>query len=162
MAFLVPAVAVAGAVLSAVGAVQRGRAEQAAFQSQAQAHELQAQIKEQEAARQAQITAAEEEDFRQQVRRARASQRARTAGAGVDLTGTPALVAEDLAAEAELQALRIRHGGLTEAERLKQEAALERFGAGTATRAGKTARTAGNIRAASLLTSGLANVNFGG
>ena len=69
--------------------------------------------------------------------------------AGVEMgTGSPLLAFGDFAAEAELQALRIRQGGETTATRLEQQAALARRG-------GRAAQKRGRYRAGASLLTGL-------
>ena len=137
-----------GTALQAIGAVQKGQAEQ----SQAN---FQAQILQQQADRDRQVAAAKEEDFRAKQSRLLARRRAVLGASGVEpASGSPLLVSEDFAGEVELQALRIREGGNISATRLEQQAALQRF-------QGRAARTAGFTRGGSLLITG-AGKNFGG
>lgn len=132
---------IAGAAVSAVGAVQQGQAQQA------QAN-LQAEIAGQQAAQARQQAAAREEDFRRNQSRVLAARRAALGASGVDpQAGSPLLVAEDFASEAELQAFRIRAGGEVTATRAEQQANLLRFQGDAAARAGFT-------RGGALLVSG--------
>lgn len=62
-------------------------------------------------------------------------------------SGSPLLVSEDFAGEAELQALRIRTGGEVTATRAEQQATLQRF-------QGRAAQRSGFIRGGALLISG--------
>lgn len=96
----------------------------------------------------------EEADFRRRQEALKGQQTALLGGAGVTRSGTPLLVAEDIAAEAELQALRIRHGGAINAGRLRQEAALEES-------RGQAASFGTLARGGASLISGLGEVNFG-
>lgn len=132
---------VASAVVSAGGAALQARAalKQAEFQST---------VQRQQAERERQIAAAQEEDFRRRQSRLMAARRAAGGASGVQTgTGSPLLASEDFAAETELQALRIRAGGETQATRLEQQAALTRS-------RGRSARTAGLIGAGTSLLSG--------
>jgi hypothetical protein len=138
---------IAGAVFSAVGAIQSGKSEQTARNAQAQ-------VLGQQATRETRIAAQEEDDLRRRVRRLQGTSLARQGASGITGSGSPGLVAEDLAAEAELQALRIRSGGATSSTRLRQEAALERFG-------GRAAKRQGLVRAGAGLLGGLSRVDFG-
>lgn len=119
-----------GAAASLGGTVLQSRAasKQAEFQSA---------VQRQQADRERQIAAAQEEDFRRQQSRLLASSRAARGASGVQSgTGSPLLVAEDFAAETELQALRLRAGGDTQATRLEQQAALTRQGGRSRARSG--------------------------
>lgn len=139
--------AIASAVIGAVSSIQQGKA-------QKRAADAQATVLEQQSTRDRQIAASEEEDFRRRVRRLRASNRAATGASGVTTSGTPALLDEDLVAEAELQSLRIRSSGEATATRREQEAGFERFG-------GRVAKSSGLARAGATVLSGLGRVDFG-
>lgn len=141
VATLAKAATVAGAAISAVGAVQQGRAAntQAKFQSE---------VLQQQAQRDREKAAADETAFRRNQSRVLASRRAALGASGVDqATGSPLLVSEDFASEVELQARRIRSGGELQATRAEQQAGLQRF-------AGKAAQRGGFVRGGSLLISG--------
>ena len=120
---------------------------------------LQAQVTEEQAARELEIAKAEEEDFRRSQSRIFAAKRAAMGASGVRLdTGSPVLAAGDFAAETELQASRIRAGGQTVASRLQQQADLIRMTGKTESSllssAGKNAQLRGFFRAGSSLLSG--------
>lgn len=109
---------------------------------------FQAAVGVQQAGRQRLISAAEEEDFRRRQSAALAQFRAAGGAAGIEAgTGTALITAKDFAAETELQALRIRAGGETQATRLEQQAELTLAG-------GKAAEQRGFFRAGSSLLSG--------
>ena len=129
--------------LSAIGNISQGQTARA--QS-----EFQAKVGEQQASRERQVAAGEEEDFRRKQSRILAERRAAMGKSGVELgTGTPLLAASDFAAEAELNALRIRAGGETQAIRREQQAELTR-------RAGRSAQQRGYLRGGASLLSGYA------
>ncbi len=140
MAFSATTLLIAGAGLSAFSAISQGQA----ASSEAK---FRASVSQQQAAREREVAAAEERDFRRRQSQAFAQGIADLGGSGIDIqTGTPLLTSEDFAAETELQALRIRSGGETRALRAEQEAQLLR-------RAGRAAKRRGFLRAgASLLT----------
>lgn len=131
----------AGTAMSAIGAIQQGNA------AKAQAS-LQSGVLQQQAAGERRQAAADERDFRANQSRVLAARRAAMGASGVSqVSGSPLLVAEDFASEAELQALRIRGGGEIRATRAEQQAQLQRF-------QGRQAQTAGFLRSGSLLLSG--------
>lgn len=133
---------VAGAAVSAVGAVRQGQAakHQASYS---------AAVQEQQAAHERNVAAAKERDFRREQSTLQARRRAVLGTTGVETsTGSPLLQAEDFAAEIELQARRIRAGGEVSATRLEQQAELERA-------AGKSAAVAGYISAGGSLLRGI-------
>ncbi len=113
--------AAAAAVVSAAGAIQSGQAAQRQANMQAEALNQQAQ-------REQQIAASNEEDYRRQQSRLMASRRAMMGANGVMTgTGSPLLVTEDMAGEIELQALRIRNGGDANVLARQTEASLQRM-----------------------------------
>lgn len=137
-------IAIAAAVLGAASSVQQGQAakKQAKFT---------AATMQQQAERERQIAASNERDFRRQQSRQMAIRRATLGASGVDSSaGSPLLATEDFAAETELQALKIKAGGETNATRLEQSAQLQRM-------KGKAASTGGYLRAGSLLVGGAAD-----
>jgi len=143
MPWAVPAATAIGTTLQVVGTLSAAKA----AKDQAEFNARQQQM---EAARRRQIAALEASDFRKRQGRLLARQRALLGAAGVDPgSGTPLLVAEDTAGEIELNALRIRAGGESEATRLDNAAALSRA-------EGRAAQTAGYLRAGSLLFQGAA------
>lgn len=130
----------AGAVLGAIGSIAAG-------QAQADAAEFNAEVAQQQAARERQIAEREAADFQRQQSRVLASSRARRAGSGITAQGSPLLVDEATAAEVELGVQNILVGGATRASRLEQQAALDQSRA-------RSARTGGFLGAGSTLLSG--------
>ena len=135
---------VVGALVSGVGAIRQGSAQQASLN-------FQAAVQRQQADRERQAAEGREEDFRRLTSGQMARRRAVLGASGVRPgAGSPLLVSEDFAAEAELQALRIRSGGALRATRLEQSAQLNVF-------QGTRAREAGFSRGGSLLLSGFSS-----
>ncbi len=114
-----------GLALQAIGTISAARAQRR--QGETEAAFLRAH-----AARQREAAGVEAGEFRRKARRIAGTQRARVGAAGVAAEGTPLLLFEDLAAEAELQAQRILTAGLGEAATLEAEAGLARSGARSA------------------------------
>lgn len=134
-----------GTVASVVGAVTQGQAGKSDARSQAI-------VLQQQADRDREKAAADEEDFRRNQSRVLAARRAAMGASGVEQgAGSPLLVSEDFARETELNALRIRSGGELRATRAEQQAQLQR-------RKGKAAGRAGFIRGGALLLSGAGKV----
>lgn len=132
--------------ISAAGALKEGQAAKASA-------DFQARINDQQAEREKLIAASEESDFRREQSRNFAERRAAMGKGGVSIgEGSPLLAADDFAAEAELNAQRIRSGGDVRSTRLRQEAELARM-------AGKSAQQRGVMRAGSSLLSGFAKFN---
>lgn len=141
-AFSTVAMLIAGG-LGAAGSIGQGRS------AKAQA-DFQARVNDQQALREKQVSAEEEKDFRRVQSSNFAERRAAMGASGIDLSsGSPLLASEEFAAEAELQARRIRAGGEVKSLRSEQEAGLLRM-------AGKSAQRQGVVRGGASLLSGFA------
>lgn len=127
--------------LSALGAIRQGIAAQQAADFDAEQLRLQAE-------RDRQIFRQQSEDLADREARKRATLRARAAGSGITLEGTPLAVLSDLAGEAEFQRLRVLAAGETAANRAEGQASLRRF-------QGRQARTSGFAKAGTTLLTGL-------
>ena len=139
---LATAAGIGGGLLSGIGAIQQGRA--TSRQARGQANVL-----EQQAAREREIAQASEGDFRTGQSRAAATRRALFGATGGDIsTGSARLVTEDISREVEQQAARIRQGGELRSSRLTQQAGLERA-------RGRQARRAGVFRGGANLLTGI-------
>lgn len=123
------AAAVASAVVGAVSAVQQGKAAKAAANYNATLQEQQADLSRQTAA-------VEEQRQRLRAQRVMSAARASMGAAGVDLEGSPLMLMEESAADAEFDALAIRHAGETQAWRARAQAGLDRFEGKVASRRG--------------------------
>lgn len=135
----------ASTLAGVVGDIRAGQAAaaQAAFQSR---------VLHQQAAFERQRAAIQEARFRRESARVGSRQRTLLAKAGVKTTeGTPFLLQEETAAEAELEALTLRAGGDITAARLRQEAILARM-------RGQSSRTADFIGAGKSLLSGASRI----
>ncbi len=132
---------IAGTGLSAISAIQQGQAAD-------RQGKLQAGILRQQADRDRQQAASDEEDFRRQQSAVLAKRRAGLGASGVDpASGSPLLVSEDFAGEVEFNALRIRSGGEVRATRAEQQANLQLA-------SGRAKRRQGFTRGGALLLSG--------
>lgn len=117
----------AGAGLSAAGAVQQGRQAEALGAANARAQE-------QQAAATRGAAAFEEERLRERQRALKSEQRAVLGAAGTTLEGSPLLAMAEDAAAMELDALALRHSGSLEEARARGQAALDRWDGNTARR----------------------------
>lgn len=142
LAAVAAALAVAGAAVSAVSAIQQGRAaeELAEFETD------QARLEAQRARAQA---SADEQAQRARARRFFATQQAAAAKSGLAPVGSPLEVFAESAAEAEIDALSIRAAGSVESARLLRQGEIRRF-------EGRQARRASFFRAGATLLGGAA------
>ncbi len=133
--------AIASAAATAVGSISAGRAAE-------KRDKKQAEISNQQAARERQVAGEQADDFLKSQRRAAAAVRAAGGARGIDISvGSPLLTAEDFARQTTKQASRISEGGEIRATRLDQQADLLRD-------RGRAAKTAGLIGAGESLLSG--------
>ncbi len=137
---------VASAAVQAVGTISQGRAAN-------QAAKFEANQLQQQAERDRQLAAQQASELRDAESRRQAALRARVAGGGATLEGSPLAVLTDLAGEAEFQAIRTVVSGETAANRAQGKAAIRRF-------EGRNAQRAGFIQAGSTLLSA-ASKSFG-
>lgn len=155
--------ALASAGMQAVGAIQQGRTARKQANQAATLTEFQAQVSEQQAAREREIAAASAGDFARAQSATAAQARAAMGASGVrGDTGSPPLAFGDFAAETELQRLRILSGGESTARRLEQQAGFQRFDAAGLRVAGKNAQRRGLFRAGASLLSGLGTASEAG
>jgi hypothetical protein len=113
-----------GAVAAVGGAAMQAQSNAQNLRAQAAAANAQAEIGRQQAENTRQIAAQQEADYRRREAATAATFRARLGGTGVTGEGTPLLVIEDSASQAELNALRIRQAGETDANRQLAGAAI--------------------------------------
>jgi hypothetical protein len=161
MAYGAAIVAIAGAVIGAYGTYQQGRAQEAMFESQADANEYNAIVNEQNATLIAQQAGAKEDAQRRKNRAIIAEMRA-TGAQNTGLTGTTVGVIDQSAGEAELDALNIRYGGMLESRRHLQQAELQRFEAKANRVAGKAAKRNATISSAASILSSFGGMYGGG
>ena len=152
--------AIAGTALSTVGSFSAARAQSQQYRAEAAAADYRAAVAEQQAAREREVANQEAADFQRENLRRISTLRARTAGAGVRLEGTPLLVEQDIAGEIARGTQRILHGGDINAIRLEQEAQLDRMTGRSARRAAGSAFTTGLLRAGGSLATGIADIDF--
>lgn len=139
-------IGLAALAISAFGAIKQGQAANSAAKFEAE------QLR-QQGIRDREIAVQNSADFRDREARRQATLRARVAGSGTTLEGSPLAVLNDLAAETEFQALRIEAGGDTAANQAGNQGAIRLF-------EGRAAKQAGFLSAgSSLLTAGS---QFGG
>lgn len=135
MAAAAMALQAVGGIVEAGGHIYEGNAAGAAADYNAAASRQKAAQAEQQAAE-------EERRARIQSRKQIGESRAAVGASGVQLEGSPLDAIEESAMNAELDALTIRHQGQVKKQGFLADAQLSEF-------EGKTARTAGYIRAAS-------------
>ena len=136
-----------GLGLQMKGAMEAGKAAQAQAKSEAAWQEYNAKIAEREAEEVQTAAASEERKQRKAGARLKARRITQAGKAGIEPIGSFAKVQEETATELEIDALTIRRGGQTGAQRLTAEASLSRLSGRSALLRGRAARRAGRIGA---------------
>jgi len=132
--------ALAGSAVSAMGSIQKGKAEK-------ESADYNAAVRDQQAAADRNVADTESSDYFRKEMRQRAAGIAARGASGVTMEGSPLLVDEATVGEIALGTSRIMHGGERRAKREEQEAALYR-------KRGENAKTASYYDAGTSLLSG--------
>jgi hypothetical protein len=140
------ALTLASTAVSAIDTINQGRAAD-------QASRFEAARNRQQADRGRQIATQRAADLRDNEARRRAALRTRFSGNGVTFEGSPLAVLSDLAADAELQALREINAGESKAVDAEGDAQITRF-------KGRAARNQAFLRAGRTLLTTAANNDF--
>lgn len=151
------AVAVAATAFQALGAIQQGNAAAASYDSQANADKYNAQIASQNADIVSQQAAAQEATQRRKAALVAGEQRAAQAQSGLAFTGSALDVAQQSAANAELDALNIRYEGQLKRRGLLANAQQDSYGADVAGQNSNSAALGGYLNAGSKILGGTGN-----
>lgn len=151
-----------GLGLTAVGQVQAGRAAAAEAESAQAIANYNAAVQEREATAIEQRTALEQRRQAEESARAMSRLRAGLGVAGVVPTaGTPLQIQAKQASEFEIENLMIGYRGMTEAERARSAAEMERLGGRLAIQRGRARERAGYIGAGATLLTGFGAMDWG-
>jgi len=145
---------VASTAISAIGAIQQGKAAEAQAKAQSDANKYNARVKEIQAGVEREAAGRREEQQRRKARQVLGEQRAALSQAGIGMMGSATDIAEQSAAAAELDALTIRYEGEMAAKGLLYDAEAEKFEGRANLAAGKNAKTASYLKAGSAILSG--------
>jgi len=145
---------VASTAISAIGAIQQGKAAEAQAKAQADANAYNARVKEIQAGVEREAAGRREEQQRRKARQVLGEQRAGLAQAGIGMMGSALDIEEQSATAAELDALTIRYEGEMAAKGLMYDAEAEKFEGRAALAAGKNAKTASYLKTGSAILSG--------
>lgn len=149
-----PAMFAAAAVMSAVGAIQQGKAAKSQANNMAAANEYNAQLKDRQAAIERAQWSVREEQQRRQAGAILGKQRAAVAQSGVGFGGSSLDVIDQSSFLAELDALTIRYEGENRAKGLLSAAEMDRYEASANRAAGKNAMKGAYLSAGAALLSG--------
>ncbi len=145
---------VASTAMTAVGAIQQGKAAEAQAKAQDQANQYNARVKEIQAGVEREAAGRREEQQRRQARQVLGQQRAGLAQAGIGMMGSALDIAEESATAAELDALTIRYEGEMAAKGLLYDAEAEKFEGRANLAAGANAKKASYLKTGSAILSG--------
>ena len=151
---------IAATGISAYSSYQQGQVAKQQSRAQAAWHEYNAKIAQREAEAERKAAAFESKQFERGARQLLSRQRTLVGKAGVEMAGSPLLVAEDTAAQLALEAANIRVGGQRRVQRWRSQSILD-IGKARATRTAATAfGRAGALQAGAGLLGGAAKVGF--
>jgi hypothetical protein len=151
------------AATTAYGAVTTAQNQSANAKAQAQAQEYNAAVSANQAEAARRAASAKEDAFRQNSTQFLAKQRAAAAESGFDSgSGSTALMLQQSADSAELDALMIRHQGELEAHGYTSQAVIDKYGASVSRDNAGRAISSGYVNAASGLLSTAASYGRGG
>lgn len=157
------AIPLAVAGLGAFSAIQEGKQQESALKQQAAAERRNQLLLQQQARTARQQAGSEEEALRRQTRQFQGTQRAAMGQSGVGFGGTPGLLYDDNAMQAELDALNIRYGGEQQASNLLNQAAEAGYASKVLKSNAKQARRNSYMKAGtSLLSGGVGMFGAGG
>lgn len=145
---------VASSAASAVGAIQQGQAQKAQAESQAQANEYNAKVRQMQASVEREQTARREEQQRRKSRQVLGAQRAAISQAGIGLMGSALDIEEQSGINAEMDALNIRYEGERNAVGMLNDAQLENYYADANREAGSNAMKGAYLSAGASILSG--------
>ena len=145
---------VASTAISAIGAIQQGKAAEAQAKAQADANKYNARVKEIQAGVEREAAGRREEQQRRKARQVLGEQRAALVQSGIGMMGSALDIEEQSATAAELDALSIRYEGELAAKGMLYDAEAEKFEGRAALAAGKNAKNASYLKAGSAILSG--------
>ena len=147
---------IAGTAVATYGAVQQGKAADAAARSEQDILNYNAQLKEKEAEAEREAARVEAEQFQKEGRRLLASQKVKYARGGLLTTeGTPALVLEETAQELEFDRMQILKSGFLRASYRESEGYGMRYEGEAARARGKNLKRGSQLQAAGTLLGGM-------
>lgn len=152
----------AGTGVAAYGQYQAGKAAEQQARQQAAWHAYNAKVAEREAEAERQAVTFETKQQRRKGKQFMATLRARRGKTGVEMEGSPLLVAEDTAAQIALENAMIRMTGARRVARWKSQSILDVSKARAARAAAPGYRRAGMLKAGASLLSGAADVGYKG
>lgn len=138
----------AGTAVQAIGQYQAGKAQERAYEYNAQVNERNAKVAEEKAAYEAERQASK-------MRRAIGAQRAAMGASGYQILGSALDLQDDTVIQGELDRQAIMYGGATEATNFRSEAQMSRM-------QGKAAASAGKTAAFGTLLSGAGQTGYAG
>jgi hypothetical protein len=145
---------IASTAMSAMGALQQGKAQAASYSAQAGANEYNAVVAQNNAKIAADQANAQEEQQRRRFRDLQGKALAGVAQSGAGFSGSNADVLRDNEVNNELDALTIRYEGINKVKSLESQAQIEKYNAAVNRSNAKTATQASKINAGAAILGG--------
>lgn len=161
-AMIAAGTALAGAGVSAIGAIQQGEAQSNAMKAQADANNYNATVARNNAMSVNQQTSAKEDVQRRHFAQVQGEANASIAQNNIGFIGSSAEVLKQNAINAELDALNVRYQGQQQSSGLLAQSQLDDFNASQNRVNASNARTAGYMGAGANLLSGLGTAAYYG
>jgi len=149
-----------GTGVAAYGQYQQGKQAQAQAKAQAAWNMYNAKVAQRQAEAEQRAAAFESEQQRKKAKTLQAKQRALIGASGVEMEGSPLLVAEDTAAELAKEAINIRLTGQRRAQAYRSQSILDISKASAASAAARGYGRAALIGAGSSLLQGTAQAGY--
>jgi hypothetical protein len=148
---------IASTAMSAMGALQQGKAQAASYNAQAGANEYNAVVAQNNAIMAGEQANAQEEQQRRHYRDLQGKAMAGVAQSGTGFSGSNADVLQQNDVNNELDALTIRYEGINKVKSLESQAQIEKYNAAVNRSNAKTATQAAKINAGAAVLSGATN-----
>jgi hypothetical protein len=148
---------IASTAISAMGALQQGKAQQASYNAQAGANEYNAVVAQNNAKIAADQANAQEEQQRRHYRELQGKAMAGVAQSGTGFDGSNADMLAQSDVNNELDALTIRYEGINKVKSLESQAQIEKYNAAVNRSNGSAAMQAAKINAGAQVLSGATN-----
>jgi len=160
MAAAIVPLMIASTVVSTVGAIKQGQAQEASYKAQAQAQEYNATVARNNATAALDQANAKEEQQRRHFAMLQGQARAGAAQSGAGLDGSNSDLIQQNSVMNELDALNIRYEGQNTANGLQAQANLDQYGSGVSRMKASSAREASYWNAGSQLLAGATNYSM--
>lgn len=151
---------VAGTAMGGYSAIESGRAAKADGAAQKKWDDYNAEVSRRNAAATEAAADYETTQQRRQVKQLKGAQRAAFAKSGTTMEGSPLMIAEDTAAQTELDIMMARRNSMIESQQYQSQAVLDNMSGKMAANRGKMAQRGSYWQAGSTILTGVGNAGY--